>query len=211
MAKTRTRASGGGRKPKGDFSQLVSALTIRMQADMRKQLDLAAAISGKSVTQEILGRIRASFQRDREKAPPPELRALCFLIAKLADDVVGVRTSDGWQRHSWRSNRFFFRAFKTALIELLDQLEPQGELRPPTITPTALESTNEILREDLESFDAPEERGKHAAKMRWKVLLNADPNIDLDFLDMLPDGSDLKAEIRRSSYGMVDARRDLKI
>lgn len=205
------RAPGGGRKPKGDFSALVSALTIRMPSDMRKLLDLAAADSGKSVTQEILGRIRTSFQRDREKAPKTEVRALCFLIAKLASDVVGSRNSDGWQRYSWRSDRFFFCAFKTALVELLDQLEPQGELRLPTITPTALESSNEIMREELQSFGSPEERGKYIAKMRWKVLLNADPNIDLDFLDMLPEGSDLKAEIRRESYGMADARDDLQI
>lgn len=211
MAKKKKRAPGGGRKPKGDFSQLVKALTIRMPADMRKQLDVAASHSGRSVTQELLGRVRSSFYRDREKYPDRAIRALGFLIEKLSRDVIGSWDSDGRPLYDWRSDRFFFRALKTAVASLFDALEPDGEMRPPPVKNVAEQNFDPTAPEELNSFRSPEERGEYVAKMRWKLLLNADPDIDLDFLDMLPDGSSLKAEIKFSSYGMARARSDLKL
>src|SRR5437868_406906 len=100
------RAKGGGRKPKGPFSGLTSPLSIRMPKTLRENLESAAQASGKNISQELLVRLSNTFDRDREKAREPELRALCFLIAEAARQAVGIPVSN----LSWRNNPFFFRA-----------------------------------------------------------------------------------------------------
>lgn len=54
MAK-RKRASGAGRKPRGEFANLASPFSLRMPEALREQVNQAAARSGRSASQEICG------------------------------------------------------------------------------------------------------------------------------------------------------------
>lgn len=211
MAPKRKRAPGGGRKSTGEFSQLKSPLSIRMPDEMRRELEAAAKVNKRSVTQEVLRRVQGSFRQDRDRTHDPAMQALCLLIAKLSSDVIGQWDSDGRPLHNWRSDRFFFRSFKLAVAHVLDALEPVGEMRPPPVVEAEKNNSSEINSESVNSFNTPEERGKYAAKMRWNMLLHADPDLDLDWLDAIPDVADLKADIKNESYGMAKVRRHLQI
>ena len=177
MAKN--RRAGGGRKPKGDFSKLVAPLSIRMPAEMRKQLEAAARANGRSLSQELLRRLRESFHRERDKARDPAMRALCFLMAETAHHAVGYHkikphppkgltleeaalgeiTLEEIPMFDWRSNPFFYRAFKIAFIKLLNALEPQGEIKPPEVKFASAgqrEEPGSLQRRWLESYNDPE-------------------------------------------------------
>src|SRR5262249_46953506 len=126
------RRDQSGRKPKGEFSKLTSSLTIRIPDDMRDQLEHEADTRNQNITQVLLWHLRQSFKREYEKEHNPAIRALCFLITKLAHDVVGLHHGKR-PIFSWRSDPFFFRAFKIAVAKLLDALEPEGKIRPPKL------------------------------------------------------------------------------
>ncbi len=132
MAK-RKRAPGGGMKPKGKFSGLTSVLSLRMPADMRKELEKAAKAKDCSLSQELLHRVQTSFSEDRKRARDPALQAMCFLIGEVAEGITNpVMRVAGATLPRWRSNPFLFRAFKLAVGQLLDALEPAGEIKGPS-------------------------------------------------------------------------------
>jgi hypothetical protein len=163
------RAPGGGRKPKVGIA--TSSLTIRIPDDMRLQLESEADAKNESVAQRLLWHLRQSFNREDERKRDPAMRALCFLIARLADDVVGLY-SEGKPEFSWRSDPFFFRAFKIAVAKLLDALEPKGEMRVPQIPEPfkshAKEQTGDsLLWRFYQSYKTPEDRGQVAAEYVW--------------------------------------------
>lgn len=137
----RKRAPGGGRKPKGEFSELTSPLSFRMPEWMWKELQAAKRKSGRGTTQEVLRRLQYSFNEDRRKSRDPALQALLYLIGEVAEGVTNTyefRVKD--MRPLWRSNPFLFRAFKLAVAKLLDALEPAGDIE----SPATLEITKDV-------------------------------------------------------------------
>jgi hypothetical protein len=119
----RKRAPGGGRKPRGAVP-MRSQVNVRMPDGLRAELDAAARKRGRNVSEELLARLRSSFAREREHQRDPALRAWGFLISEVA-------SYSHFQTPNWHKNPWWFRAFKLAVIELLNALEPRGELRPP--------------------------------------------------------------------------------
>jgi hypothetical protein len=57
----RKRAPGGGRKPKGPIKGKSAALSTRITPELRQLLDDAAEEAGRSLSQEVELRLRASF------------------------------------------------------------------------------------------------------------------------------------------------------
>jgi len=202
----RKRAPGGGRKPTG--SSAARPLTIRMDDDIRRQLDAAVGRQKLrkpqwNLSQEILWRLRVSLHEEHEgERRDPALRALCFLISQLAHHVVGPLPTD------WRSNLFFYTAFKIAVHQLLDALDPPGPGHGYTLKLKNRE-TSESMRRYLETFESPEARAAYSAD----VVLSAFREI--------PRWSHERREEQRklvetlgpsfvqSFYGMPDAARDL--
>lgn len=121
------RAPGGGRKPKGPFSGLTAPLTIRMPPEMRKELETAAKKRGKNLTQELLWRLRASFDRERDKVRDPALRAFSFLFSELVQVICFNPNS----QLNWRFDPWLFHAIKLAIVKLLDRFEPKGKVNLP--------------------------------------------------------------------------------
>jgi hypothetical protein len=208
MATKQKRAAGGGRKPKGDFSQVVSPLSIRMRADMREQLEAAANANGRSISQELLGRLQGSFRDDRDKARDPAIRALCFLIAQLAGEVSGLTDTKGRPLFDWRTDRFFYKAFKLAVSQVLDALEPSGEIRPPQLIADAVfEGQEGLINAIKASYETPEVRADMAAKILLSQLQRADPHSDS--IRQLPQNH--RAKVESAAFGYEDARDDLRI
>lgn len=222
MVAKRKRAKGGGRKPKGPFSELTSPLSIRMPSSLREELESAAQASGKNVSQELLRRLSDTFSRDREKTRDPEMQALCFLIAETARQAVGIPISDQLKSTNalnWRNNPFFFRAFKTAVGTLLDALEPAGPIIPPKIKfnfkPTAHNTTavaGGALNDLIKSYETPEARGQYAAGYilnSLQTIPHLSPDEREQELQRLAEIS--SPAFSREFYGMANAARDIRI
>lgn len=205
MAKQK-RAPGGGRKPKGEFSDLTSPLSFRMPASMRKQLEAARRKSGRSTTQEMLWHLRNSLNENRRRARDPALQALLYLIAEAADGVtcpVGMHVAG--MRPLWRSDPFLFRAFKLAVGKLLDALEPAGEIKPPE----SLEITDWVVVHLFEpkflrdAYQTPEALADFCAAGILQALIRTEP--------LKKSDPDITKGDSGFEYDMQRARRDLSV
>lgn len=122
--KRRKRAPGAGRPPQGPFRRNTAQLTVRMPEDLRARLALAARSRGRGLSQELMARLNSSFQRDREQARDPALRALCFLISEVASQL------SGWAEHAWLS-----QAFQGAVARVLAEFDPSDGKQKPSLEP----------------------------------------------------------------------------
>jgi hypothetical protein len=207
MVKRKKATPKGGRKPQGEFSQLNSPFSLRMPADLREQLEAAAKDSGRSVSQEMLDRLSRSFGRDHDKGRDPATRAICFLLAEVADKIRWLVPHKSWQHDS-----FLFRSFKIALAKVLDDIEPKGE--------AALDPRfARIMRELGADFETPEKTGLAAAmrvlsdfhgrsidpRVVWQKIIESEED---------PSRRDIQLEQARREentfYGMPKAWRDLQ-
>ena len=165
------RKPGGGRKPKGDFSRLASPLSIRMPEKMRKKLKAAASASGKSTTQELLGRLSESLSDPPELREDLQTRHLCYLIEKMTRPMRAPARADlGWkQTRTWQNDKFLFLAFKAAISELLDRLAPAGEIDPdvPETLRLVARGTSGLRAEDAALYDTPEKYGHLTVQAFW--------------------------------------------
>ena len=181
---------------------------------MRGELEAAAKANGTNISQELLRRLQHSFNRDREKARDPAMQALCFLIAEVAQQTAGMTTPDMRIARilEWRTDPFYFRAFKIAVGKLLDALEPKGEIEPPIDMQFKGADGGELENEFLKSFRNPELRGTYAARSIWADLRNKplySREEDEAMKKRLRDRSESAYD--RLVYGMPNAARDLQI
>jgi len=210
----RKRAPGGGRKPKVGFS--TSSLTIRIPDDLRKQLESEATTTHDSIAQRLLWHLRQSMSRQRDKDRDPAMRGLCFLIAQLAHHITGPHLTDGKRElslYDWRSDPFFYRAFKLAVGQLLDALEPPGPIRSYEVKPIDLTDRDPHLRHYVESFKSPEAKAQYvveyvlAAFRQIPALSDQErEQAQRELLNAL-----LPPSMKREFYAMPDAARDLAI
>jgi hypothetical protein len=225
MKRRRKRAAGGGAKPRGEVGGLTSVISVRMPKEMRENLKRAAKRSGRSITQELLSRLKESFVQDRKNYRDPATRALCFLISELAENI-HKGTPD------WRSDPFLFRAFKLAVAQLLDALEPTGKIETPLLFKAMLDAVSsddpmnkkphiKKLREQVRLFmKSPEALAEHATDWTLNDYFRPHPQYkdlvpfqaELDSIPELPGiGSKLVRQWENTFYGMLDAQRDLAI
>jgi hypothetical protein len=177
---------------------------------MRQQLDSSARENGRSVSQEVLRRIQESFYLERDRARDPAMRALCFLTAQLAGDVAGLTDPQGRPEFDWRTDRFFFRAFKLAMAKVLDVLEPSGEIRSPKDMLDNLDKDEEGIRlfEMVKAtYETPEARADAAARTLLSSLKQ--PRFNSRYFDEIAPNH--KAKGLQEFYGFLDARRDLQL
>jgi hypothetical protein len=111
---------GAGRKPIG---RAKVAMLVRVSPDVRKRLERDAKRARRSLSREVELQLNDAL-RVAERGDPPT-RALCYLIVHI------VSMADSWMAHSecnWRTNRFDFEVFKSAVSQLLNALAPAGAL-----------------------------------------------------------------------------------
>jgi hypothetical protein len=206
----RKRAPGGGRKPSAHTPR--AQLTIRMPDDMREQLETAAMERDWTLTDELLLRLRGSFRRERDESRQPSMRALCFLISELADHIVGVKVAWGKSEfgfYDWRSDPFFYKAFKIALGRLLDALEPPGPIKVYQITANEAE-LEPSWKHYLASFKTPEARAEYSVEYILTALREA-PHRTAERREEQRKLVGMHPALMREFYGMPDAARDLVV
>jgi len=194
-----------GRKAKGPTTGLSGQpLSLRMPTELRERLEASAAKKGWSMSQEALYRIRSSYARAREDTRSPEVRALCYLIARLANAACGPAHNN--EKERLMVNPFNFIAFKIGVVGLLDRLQPKGKPKPGWFARKA-------------GISNPEEFGKLTSREIWKIPAGVIPFEEgaeemLDRLKLIMDESEfelLKERGKESIYGYADAMRDLQI
>jgi hypothetical protein len=216
MTVKRKRAPGGGRKRLG--ASVAQNLTIRIDDDLRDQVEEAAIARQKrnwNLSREIVLRLRTSLSSDRKQQRDPPMRALCFLIAQLADHVVGpkiVREGKEITLYDWRADPFFYKAFKIAVGQLLDALDPPGPIKPYEITVENEADLDPSTRRYLETFKTPEARAQYSAD----YVLTALRAIPQWSAETREEQKKLVTEyglpqLIREFYEMPDAARDLAV
>ena len=85
MAQHRKRAPGAGRKPKGEFVGKSATITTRIRPDHRAALEEAANASGRSLSQELEFRLRASLQKPTKAQRRNQ--ALGYAITLMAEAI----------------------------------------------------------------------------------------------------------------------------
>jgi hypothetical protein len=200
----RKRAPGGGRKPVGKTAAR-SLLTLRMPDDLRDTLGAEAHKSGSTLTQEVLRRLRESL---KESERDPKLRALCFLIRELAGHIVGPSVGEV-PLYDWRSDPFFYRAFKIGISQLLDALEPPGPIKAPEFEVNK-GSPDPAMKRYLASFESPEARAEYSADYILNALRQA-PERTAEQEEEQKKIAALHPSLMREFYGMPSAVRDLAI
>jgi hypothetical protein len=126
------------------------------------------------------------------------------LFAELVE-IIKNNTAEDPQPSEWRSDPFAFRAVNLAFTQILNALEPKGEMRPPT----------EIwLSHAIINAESPEGMADIAASfiLYW---LEKPPMSDSDvrfdkYGRPLATRSYTRLE-RNLHYGMTDAGRDLTL
>jgi Arc-like DNA binding domain len=118
----RKRAPGGGRKPKGGHSVAATPFSLRLPGKVREKLAAAAAARGWTVSEEILERLKQGFD-DEQRGPT------WWALSHILGVAIAIVKSAGGP--DWRSDPWSFRAFRLAFAQILDALEPPGEIRAP--------------------------------------------------------------------------------
>jgi hypothetical protein len=206
------RRPGAGRPAKRGPTR---SLTVRLPESTRDELQAAAKAHGCNLTEELLWRVRNS--KDRDKTRNPAMRALCFLFSEIGE-AVHSNVPD------WRANPFLYRAFRLAVAKLLDELAPPGKTDKPPDSFLAFwkdaskdgRVTEKFVGRRLDSPDSLAEQA--AANVLWSYasetyLTNPAWEDAMRVLDIDAEGMSarLRNSLKRSFYGMADARRDLAI
>jgi hypothetical protein len=211
----RKRAPGAGRKPAGPISGKLSNFSTRITAETRHELEAAAKESGQSISQVAERLIKSGLAETRAGNRDPAMRALSFLIAQLADHIVGpkvVREGTETALYDWRSSPFFYRAFKIAVGQLLDALEPPGPIKAYKITVKDEADLDPSMKRYLASFKTPEARAQSSVD----YILTAFRAMPQWSGETREEQRKLVSEsgfpqLEREFYGLPNAARDLAV
>ena len=174
---------------------------------MREELEKAANRRGRKLSQEVLSRINNSLDESRRKSRDGTVRALSYLIEEIAKGVTMGAHNIMEVRDMlplWRSNPFLFRAFKLAVGQVLDGLEPRGKIESPKTL-----SVSKRMQLDL-------------TEPRFVADIYKSPEALADFvavgiLHALTRSTPKRREERKTrwdldvDYAMESTRRDLKL
>lgn len=212
-----------GRKPKGEFGGKLSNFSTRIQPETRKALEHEAAAAGLSISQLAERLLVAGLAKRRDNERDKAMRALCFVIAETAHQVVGPHvlneeTKAEVPMFNWRSDPFFYRAFKLAVVQILDAHEPKGEIKAPEIgmnlNPVSEDATQELCSAGaryIESFNTPEARADYTADNILNSLMTV-PRWSMEERDQERRRLEMIGvpSFLREFYGMADASKALE-
>jgi hypothetical protein len=217
MAKKRKRAPGGGRKPKPNKKLPFST---RLEPHILAALKAGAQTWPSQNVSEFAEHLIDRGLREREEAKrDPALRALLFVIANLADRFSGlmlVSKTGGRPKQPtrWRTDLFYFKAFKFAIQRLLDILEepPKNQIADKIRLKEAaakLEKSSgppDWKQRFIKIYESPERFGK----LELSKLLHAATRADA-FNEWERFSPEVRRVIQREWYGLSKAFRDLEL
>jgi hypothetical protein len=197
------RRKAAGRKPTGRSKV---AMLTRIAPETRKALEDARG-PNKSLSQVADEMLREGLKAKAKERRDAPMVALCYLIAETANACRAFTGPDGKPLFDWHSDPFVFRAFKLAVAQLLDWLEPPGEIQ--SIVDRVGEDTFRNTPAGIvDSYRTPEARAQAAAMFIWSKV-QAPPTDDE--LELAENWKPFGDRIKRMAVAMSDVRRDLNI
>jgi len=200
-----------GRKAEGEFSDKLANFSTRIRPETRKALEAEAKAVDQSISQ-LAERLLVDGLAERRLAKEDRpMRALCFLIGQLAHHIVGMHVTHEKSDipiYDWRSDPFFYRAFKIAVGQLLDALEPPGPIKAYEFDVNQADAS---MKRYLASFKTPEARAEYSVDWilaafrgmpHWSAQHREEQRKIL---------STLPPSFTREFYGMPNAAEDLAI
>jgi hypothetical protein len=200
------RRPGAGRKPRGTAAGV--PFSLRLAPDLRNELERSAKKRRRALSEEIIGRLWLSLDKEREMQRDPAIRALCYLISEIANYVNVHREQR--DRRGWHRDPFQFTAFKVGVTKLLDALTPSGEVRPPLVPIHEIQS---LGPEDAWLIN-PEAAGKRAADNVFEMLhhrLTQDEMQVMVRASLRLGNRSIADHVEDLFYDMPHVRRDLGI
>jgi uncharacterized protein (DUF1778 family) len=147
MALARKRAPGAGRKPKGEFAGKSATITTRIRPDTRDALEEAAQVSGRSLSQEVEFRLRASLQKPSDAKQRNQ--ALGYAISFMAEAIEKVTG------RSWLDDPFTGRALWHAIDVFAYYFAPAVTGGSVDVPPLVAQSSAKLPPERAEQFCTP--------------------------------------------------------
>jgi uncharacterized protein (DUF1778 family) len=155
MAKTRKRAPGGGRKPKGEFAGKTATITTRVQPDTRDALEEAAQASGRSLSQEVEFRLKASLRKPTQAERRNQ--ALGHAIGFMAEELEKVTG------RIWLDDPFTGRALWHAAEAFVFYCAPPLTNQSADVPPLVVQSAAKMPAELAQRFRTPSGFGHMSA------------------------------------------------
>jgi hypothetical protein len=133
MTKSKGVGRGGHRKGAGRprFAQMgkTSYFSTRITPKTRSLLEAEARRRGKSLSEVAEDLLQLGLEEMADLDRPKPIRALLFMISSLARGILGPHWQDA--KYSWRSNPYMFATLRAGVVDLLDGLQPAGEIVTP--------------------------------------------------------------------------------
>jgi hypothetical protein len=108
----------------------------------------------------------------------------------------------------WRSDAFFYRAFKIAVARLLDALEPPGAITAHKIVAANRDELDSLTKKYVDSFKTPDTRAGDAVDFILAALRAAPSRVtEEDFREFEAAHPSFAYPL----YGIADAARDLTV
>jgi hypothetical protein len=199
------RAAGGGRKPRGPFSQLTSSFTVRMPNDLRKKLERAAKTrpgGGWPVGQELLERLQQSFAQDSEVERDPMLRVFGALMDGMLRIVVPP------PRLYWEKDPWLYHAFYYAVSYMFSRFRPEGAELGQEKLPESWRSIVASAKKNPsdEAFatqitQSPEAMGNFAEENMSRMFL--DPSLVRNAVSAIQASSGIELPVRSAKQNMA--------
>ena len=199
-------------KPKDQATTLIAA---RLDNSLVERLKKSARENKHdNLSREITKRLEASFVK---KNQDPAVKALCFLISELAK-LTSPPLPPGSKHGVWRSNPFFYAAFKIAVGHLLEALTPPGKIIPPNMGPThalmvKTPATEKMIEKSRHWFASPENLGGEAVAalltMFSKMSVRDPAYLEETRQRLMEMGKREMPWLEEFYYAMPDAYRDL--
>jgi hypothetical protein len=228
MTRARKRGPGGGRKAKGPFRGKGEWFSTRITPETRAALEHEVAASKQSISQVAERLLVLGLEAKRRRDSYKPLRALCFVIERTALAISGGRwldpTDPSFKKstyhaksgdllfNAWRTDPFYYRAFRLAVSSLLTALEPKGEIRNPSF----VEVIDDVVLEDpaikelmKRTYESPENYAAYIFSNIWRELNRASALTESEKYHMGYGRNPVGQAMLADFYNMRDARHDL--
>jgi len=119
---------GAGRPTLGGAGKRAT-ISTRIEAETRDLVEAESERTGDNLSTTVGKLIKLGLSKKRELERDDPTKAICGLIEELAERIPGPYSRDG--SYHWRESPFMFEAFRKAVLHLLDEFRPEGEVVPP--------------------------------------------------------------------------------
>ena len=152
VSKTKKRV---GRPPLATEAKRMASMGFRPTPFVRRQLEAAAAVSGRSLSQEIESHLEVSFQSEEREVGGRRNLALLRAIGLL------VRTVETMTDGTWDDDNFTFEHVKQAIDTFLDAMRPESG------------RVDRVSLMDEEQQEVKDQLGRHVAEICAKRIAQA--------------------------------------